>query len=379
MIALPTFRNSYYKKQRDVLQLFQLEGEGGYESKNFTFTYNSSAFFTTNVGLSVTAIVADDTRVKTLTVGSTTYNYMDNVLRIVLGNNNKCVIFRDGYVDINNSTSFFPYLTSVMSNIRDTFTPSSYATGNTQFKQLLLLKNGDLVEIDCYNKTNTTLLTGVQTFLTKNQAHKADAIVGMNNGDVYHVWVGPTPVNDLGNGTATGSIKINGLNHNNLLFVCTSDIPANSVFCYKNDRKNLYKFTNGNRSNFKITGYSTTPIASMALTGNEYYIDGISNEFNNITLTNKRFRVRSGALMDSIGTVALFDSQDWTYSKDYDLIDSKSLLNPTSYSVIVEDVNGNYYAAFESRSSSAYTVSRPEAYTQFDDLRQYLTAIKNAS
>lgn len=377
MIAAPTVRTIYKKKQRNVLDLFSVEGEGGYVWTNFTFMFKSSAFFNNNILSDVRGVIAPSRTIKSFNLGGETYNYLDNVLRVSLGNSNTCVMYRDGTVDISKKTYNFPYLSTIMYDIRDTFTPSSYAGGGGQYQQMLLLDNGDLVVVNTYTQTNSVLLSDVKEFLTKNQAHRSDAIVGMKNGDMYHVWVGPTPVgsND-GNGTATGVHKINGLNHNDLLFCTIGDPPAAATFCKKSDPKNIYRFIKGYGTNFKITGFNTTPIASMELTDpTEYYVDGMSQEFNSLFLTNKKFIHKSTG--NGSGGYS-YTANDWGYgwTRSFEgetpKIFAKKIATPTAYSMIVEDAFGKFWLC----NNSSYVLAKPVSYTFFDTLKTYLEPIR---
>jgi hypothetical protein len=400
MLASPTFRSSFKEKERDVLNLFTVEGEGGYKATEYSFMFKGSAFFTPDIAKSVEAVIKDNTRIQTITIPgtTTTVKYMDNVLRVILGNNNKCVMYRDGTVDIGNNTYDYPYLKTIMYNIKDTFCPSSYATGGDQYQQMLLLNNGNLLYINNYTRTAAvTALTGVQKFITKNQAHRSDAIVGCTNGDVYHVWVGPTPVNPSssndGNGTASGVIKINGIKHTDLLFCTIGDAPANCIFCLKSDPQKLYRFVKGYGTGFKITGLKTTPITAnsgyedMGLTGDEYYIDGMAQEFNSLFLTNKRMIHRS----TSSGSSYSYTTSTWTYGWQKELypttptaadpiISAKKIVTPTAYSMIVEDTNGKYWlcqnTSTDTKTGNAYRLAKPVSYTFFDQLKTYLTPIR---
>jgi hypothetical protein len=403
MIAAPTFRSMFKEKERDVLNLFTVEGEGGYRQSEYSFMFKGSAFFTPDIAKSVAEVIKDDTRIKTITIPgtTTTVKYMDNVLRVVLGNYNKCVMYRDGKVDISNNTYDYPYLKTIMYDIKDTFCPSSYAIGGGQYQQMLLLKNGDLVYINTKNRTDGVVaLTGVQKFITKNQAHRSDAIVGCTNGDVYHVWVGPTPVNPTksndGNGTASGVIKINGIKHTDLLFCTIGDAPANCIFCLKNEPQKLYRFVKGYGTEFKITGLQTIPITAssgyenMGLTGDEYYIDGMAQEFNSLFLTNKRMIHRS----TSSGSSYSYTRSTWTYGWEKGLypttptaadpiISAKKIVTPTAYSMIVEDTNGKYWlcqnTSTNTETGNAFRLAKPVSYTFFDTLKTYLTPIRDVS
>lgn len=391
MIAAPTFKSMFKEKERDVLNLFTVEGEGGYRSAEYSFMFKGSAFFTPEIANSVAAVVKDDSRIKTFVIPgtNTTVKYMDNVLRIVLGNNNRCIIYRDSKVDIKGNTYDYPYLNTIIYDIKDTFCPSSYATHPTGFQQMLLLKNGNLIYINTYSRTNGVVaLTGVQKFLTKNQAHRSDAIVGCENGDVYHVWVGPTP-NNSGNQTASGVIKINGIKHTDLVFCTIGDAPANAIFCLKSDPQNLYRFDKGYGSNFKITGLETTPLTgsgleNMRLIGDEYYIDGMAQEFNSLFLTNKRMIHRSTA--KPLDNDYSYTSSTWRYGWEKNLyptnsttedpiIKAKKILTPTAYSMIVEDVDGKYWLC-DILSTTKFVLLKPISYTFFDQLKEYLTPIR---
>jgi hypothetical protein len=405
MLASPTFRSSFKEKERDVLNLFTVEGEGGYDATEYSFMFKGSAFFTPAIANSVANVVKDDTRIKSFVIPSTstTVKYMDNVLRVVLGNNNQCIMYRDGKVDIDNNNYDYPYMRTIMYDIKDTFCPSSYSTGGGQFQQMLLLNNGDLIYVNTYTRTAAvTALTGVQKFLTKNQAHRSDAIVGCTNGDVYHVWVGPTPVNsgsyNDGNGTASGVIKINGIKHTDLLFCTIGDAPANCIFCLKSDPQKLYRFVKGYGTNFKITGLQTTPITAnsgyenLGLTGDEYYIGGMAQEFNSLFLTNKRMIHRSTSFGSNYNDS--YKISTWAYGWEKELyptistaanptIAAKKIVTPTAYSMIIEDTNGKYWlcdnTSTDLKTGNAYRLAKPVSYTFFDQLKTYLTPIRDAS
>jgi hypothetical protein len=395
MLASPTFRTMFKEKERNVLDLFTVEGEGGYLGDEYSFMFKSSAFFTPAIANKVAAVVKDPSRIKNFIIPgtSTTVKYMDNVLRIALGNKNSCIMYRDGKVDISKKTYDYPYLNTIMYDIKDTFCPSSYATAPTCFQQMLLLKNGDLIYVNTYSRTNGVVaLTGVQKFLTKNQAHRSDAIVGCENGDVYHVWVGPTPNTGPshardGNLTASGIIKINGIKHTDLLFCTIGDAPANAIFCLKSDPQNLYRFVKGYGINFKITGLGTTPLTgsgleNMKLTGDEYYIDGMAQEFNSLFLTNKRMIHRSS---NNGSSDYSYIRNTWLYGWEKDLypvtptalnpiIKAKKIVTPTAYSMIVEDVDGKYWLC--DNNGTAYVLKKPVSYTFFDQLKTYLIPIR---
>jgi hypothetical protein len=377
MFAAPTVKTIYKRKKRNVLDLFSVEGEGGYFSQNYTFMFKSSAFFNDNILASVKGVINPTKAIKTLTIAGKNYNYIDNTLRVSLGNNNNCVIYRDGTIDINKSTSLFPFVRDNCFNVRDTFTPSSYATDGTQFQQMLLMDNGDLILIDCLKKTNKTLLTGVDQFITKNQAHRCDAIIAMKNDDVYHVWIGPTPVGVAGNGTASGVVKVNGIKASSILFASIGDNPAHAVFCLKSDKRNLYRFVKGVNTDFTIKGVDTTPITNMKLTDpEEYYVDGMAQEFNGLYLTNKKLMHRH--------TGCSYTSNDFSVGWDRPFTDTptiyaRKISTPTAYSMIVEDIFGKFWLCDNGSAIAACGgFGKPDSYVYFDNLKTYLEPIRAA-
>lgn len=376
MIGLPTLRNTTYKpKERNVLDLFTVEGEGGYKGNQYTFMFKSSAFFNNDILSTVKSVMADDTKIKNVVFQSQTFNYRDSVLRIVLGNNNQCIIYRDGSIDIGGKNTQFPALANIIPQIRDTFCPSSYAGGGNQYQQIFLLENGDLILVNVYTKTITTLLTGVQKFINKNQAHKCDTLVGLKNGDVYQVWCGPTPTKQYGNGTASGINKINNINHNDIKFCTIGDPPASSSICFKNETNKLYKFIRGNGTDFKISGIENSPI--ITLNSDEYFVDGMSAEFNMLLITNKKMYCK----------YAVINGSTWTNAWEKDLypinptindpiIKAKKIVTPTSYSMIVEDSDGKYWLC---AGTSWQILNKPVAYTFFDTLKVNLEPIRESS
>jgi hypothetical protein len=107
---------------------------------------------------------------------------MENVLKIASGNENKLIIYRNGDVDINGSRSNFPWIATNLYKIADIFCPSNY-TAN--FKQMFLMKDGNLYDVDCDDKTTTLLTSNIDRFLSKNSSHRSDALLAANNGDIY--------------------------------------------------------------------------------------------------------------------------------------------------------------------------------------------------
>jgi hypothetical protein len=201
--------------------------------------------------------------------------------------------------------------------------------------------------------------------------------VALKNGDMYHVWCGPTP-NHSGNGTASGVIKIPNIKYSDIKFCAIGDPPACAVVCFKNEPNKLYRFEKGYGTNFKITGIKSTPISSMTLENDEYYIHGMSHEFNSLFITNKKIMGR--------GAGASYTSDEWSISWDRlnyptsptpsnPVIQPKQIVTPTAYSMIIEDNEGKYWFCGK---GSRYMLQQPISYEFFDSLKTFLDPIRKS-
>jgi hypothetical protein len=117
----------------------------------------------------------------------------------------------------------------------------------------------------------------------------------------------------------------------------------------------------------------------MRLTGDEYYVDGMSQEFSTLYLTNKRIIHRN--------SVASYVRSTWNYGWERDLfpaastglpsIPAKKIVTPTAYTMIIEDTFGKYWLCVN--DSSNYVLNKPVSYTFFDQLKSYLLPIREAT
>jgi hypothetical protein len=385
MIGLPTLRNTTYKpKERNVLDLFTVEGEGGYLPSQFTFMFKSSCFFNNNIKGAVVGVMADPSQIKTVVFGNETFNYRNNILRIVLGNKNQCIMYRDGSFDISKEHYTFPEFGNIIPQIRDNFCPSTYATENhVRYQQMFLLENGDLVNVNLWTKQITPLLTGVQKFLNKNQAHRCDAIVGLKNGDMYQVWCGPSPHhsgND-GNKTPTGVQKIPDIKHTDIKFCTIGDPPGICTICFKSEPNKLYRFIKGYGVNFKITGVQSTP--AITLNSDEYFIDGMANEYDLLLITNKKlYHKYAGKSFTNTSWIDQWVRDLYPASPTISnpIIKAKKIVTPTAYTMIIEDVDGKYWFCSNPYSDDkGYALRLPISYTFFDTLKVNLEPIRESS
>lgn len=375
MFGAFTLRTVFIPEERNVLQLFDVEGEGGYRNRQYTFMDSATAYFHDSMESTIKGMCSDDSKIKQINIGAETYNYIDNVIRVVMGNNNKCIIYRDGTVDVSGKNYEYPWLKDNWTRIRDTFTPSVY--GDTK-DQYLLLDNGDLVIINTASLDDaTTKLTGIEKILTKNQAHRCDMIVAGLDGKMYQCWAKAASEHN-GNPAATGVRLINGISNNDIQFCTCGDNPITKVFCYKNDLKKIYRF--------KMNGvyYIDGPgdeITQLRLTDpNEYYISGMSQEFNLILLTNKRLIYCFTSSNPDNGTYEQTNPAKLTYVFN-DLVGGNKVVTPTAYTNIIKMNDGSYYITPQASGgdlSPCWTLKAPEPYYYFNTLKDYLTPLRLA-
>ncbi len=371
MFGVFTLRDVPIVEKRDVLNLFDVEGEGGYRNRQYTFMDGSSAYFNDAILSEVKTQIKDDTKIKKIEIGGENYNYLDNVLRVVLGNNNKCIMFRDGTVDISGKSYVYPYLKDNWNKVIDTFTPSVYGT---EGEQLFLMRDGRVIIINTVTRVEgKILLSDAEYLMTKNQAHRCDCILAMRDGSMRQAWMKSSYKDGVDGGTnetATGSLLIPNIKHEDVQFCAVGDNPATKVVCFKNDLKNIYQFKlNGA---FKITGVGSK-ISQLTLTDpDEYYKSGMSQEFNLVLLTNKRLIVGNcgGYLSTSLGSI-----------KTYPLVGGDKVVTPTAYTNIIKMLDGSYYITPQASgddTSSCKSVKAPEPYTYFNKLKEYLTPLRKA-
>lgn len=377
MFGLPPLRytvSGFSEPPVDPLNKFALEGEGGYEAYAYTFVDRGSAFFDNRERTGyINGIISDTRNIKTTTIKGNQYYFIDNVLKIASGNTNKVIIYRDGNIDIGGTRRSFPWIGANVNEIADIFCPSNY-TAN--YKQLFLMKNGDLYEVDCAKKTTKLLLSKIDRILAKDPAHKCDILCAAYNGDIYQAWVEAPYVDSRGAGSsgesASGSVKIDGINSNDLAFVTLGDPPWSAMFCYKNDRQKMYKFTRpGNIASHRISGIGLTPYLTLS-DPDEYYIHGMSNEFNCILMTNKN--------------LYYYHDRSWTGNYDSSKVvpftGGIRICTPTAYSMMIEAENG-YYKADDGEDSGVPQDSAvynmlydPVLFPFYNNLKEYLVPFR---
>ena len=376
MFAVPTLRYTVIgspEPPEPPLDKFSLQGEGGYERFAYTFVDRGSAFFSkeeNDAYIVPTASPTNAARIKSFLLGSNTYYCLDNVLKISSGNYNKTIMYKDGNVDYlshssGKGTSYVRWIKDNLYNIADIFCPSNY--GDT-LTQLFLLNNGDLYAVDVENDTQEKILSNVDRVLSKNPSHNRDIIVSQFDGTMYQAWAkGGGEHADSRNGVSL----INGVNAYDILFCYIGDPPWAKGVCYKSDRKKIYKFNLA--GGHTINGVSTTPF--MELTDpDEDFIHGVGHEFNAVLLTNKKIHLYHH---DYGGNVNSWHDSNYTDYSTFNFTNGLKFVTPTSYSVIIEAIDG-YYWMDELSGPSRHTISlqAPVKYDFYTALRAYLYPLR---
>lgn len=374
MFAVPTLRYSVIgspEPPEPPLDKFSLQGEGGYSDYAYTFVDRGSAFFSLaerDGYIIPTSSSANAAKIKNINIGGNTYYYLENVLKIASGNYNRAVIYKDGNVDYKsestgNGSSYVRWIKDNLYNIADIFCPSNYGHSITQ---LFLLNNGDLYAVDLENNIQEKLLEKVDRILCKNPSHNCDIIVSQYDGTMYQAWV------KGGGGDATNGVSlINGVNAYDLLFAYIGDPPWAKGVCYKADRKRVYKFILGGFHN--IIGVESTPFLELT-DPDEDFIHGTAHEFNSLLLTNKKIHHFHH---NYYGSSISWTDPNYEEYTTYDFSNGLRFVSPTSYSVIVEAIDGYYILnANYGPGNQLYTLSPPVAYPFYTALRAYLYPLR---
>ena len=348
----------------DPLNKFSLEGEGGYESYAYTFVDRGKAYFdATEKNAYIKPMLSNDSLIKTLVLGTYTYYYLENVLKIASGNENKVILFRDGSVDTGGARTSFPWIADNLTNIADIFCPSNYS-GN--LIQLFSMKTGELYAVDCKNKTTTLLDTNVDRMVCKNPSHACDILYSKYNGDVHHAWVTNSGGN-LNSGEPTGTCQVAGLKFQDLAFASIADNPWGAFICYKDDRRTLYRLTtdaNGRHLGVQAAAYDTLTDTA------EYYLHAQGNEFHTVVLSNKKIYDYHDRLWNNTGHYRIVEHNFTTGIR---------ISTPTSYSMMIEATDGYWFMDQTGTGSghTGYGLNAPIKYGFYQTLVDYLLPLRS--
>lgn len=348
----------------DPLNKFTLQGEGGYQSYAYTFVDRGTCYFSAQEKNGyISDIISNQNLIKTLTLGSYTYYYVENILKIASGNANKVMIYQDGSIDIGGKRTKFPWIADNLYNFADIFCPSNYAAYYTQF---FLMKTGELYEVNCNTKTKTLLLSDVNNILCRNPSHACDILVAKNNGEVWHAWLKNSGGN-RNSGQASGVCQVVGLNVQDIYFSTIADNPWGAFICYSSDKRKLYRLTTDSVG--RHTSVDPTPYITLT-DPDEHYLHGQGNEFHTVVITNKK----------------LYDYHDRGWNADYydvhtyDFLNGVQISTPTAYSMMIEATDGYYFmdqTGAEQQNVTErekYGLNAPIKYDFYNTLVTYLKA-----
>lgn len=336
----------------DVLNRFNLQGEGGYTWSTFNFIDKdimyvsqdwANSYYPAVIGGSPANATTSNTdyykkRKCVKTLNGTTYYGLSGLLRFCSGNKNKSAIFRDGYVYWNGGNeNLHPWLRDNMNNLKDIFMPSTdNPTAAAHNVQIVLTKNGELRKLDLQDATEynnpplfrgttvsgaTKIFTDAYKIISVNQAHGNDCIVSCTDDTVWHVRVNNHYASyNSATPKYTHAVQIDNLKASDILFACHGDPNESGYVVQKDDLTKLYKLERtasealaGARADIvrrsalplTITPYvygSAAGDTTNLLGAGEWFIDGTANEFQYAFLTNKRvhtFKAPSNSAQDA--------------------------------------------------------------------------------
>lgn len=338
------------KRQR-LVDRFTMQGEGGYAWNTYNFVNKDKVYAPQSYANSIRDIMTQaeyDKYKYSITFEGTQFYGLSGALRVAQASNNNSVMLRNGNVYYSGGTPNGPYRSNwVVQNANsmyDMFMPSTHNSGGPT--QVVLLSTGNLHFLDLRQvKANSSyvppiILSNIDRFACINQSHNSDLIVISNDKKVYHVGTFST----AGSPNPYGYQEITNMGDtDDIEFMQIGDAADSCYVCYGSDTTKVYPVNcsvadrTGHDKWGWFTSRSNTP-KSITLDLDEYFVDGCSNEFDNVFLTNKRVLCYHNIDTCCGGTCAV------TYTEHTLPFGSKAVRMATScsYSMAVELSDGYY-------------------------------------
>ena len=400
----------------DVLNRFNLQGEGGYTWSTFNFIdkdimYVSQAwansYYPAVIGGSPANITTSNTdyykkRKCIKTINGTTYYGLSGLLRFCSGNKNKSAIFRDGYVYWNGGNeTLHPWLRDNMNNLKDIYMPSTdNTTADAHNVQIVLTKNGELRKLDLRDATEynnpplfrgttvsgaTKIFTDAYKIISVNQAHGNDCIVSCTDDTVWHVRVNNHYASyNTATPKYTHAVQIDNLKASDIHFACHGDRNESGYVVQKDDLTKLYKLERtasealaGARADIvrrSVSPLTITPYVYGSAAGDstnllgpgEWFIDGTANEFQYAFLTNKRvhtFKAPSNSAQDARSPKCVTHNIPTGVS-------AVRFVASTAYAMVVELSDGLYLLSSNGLANINGGTDGVEYYTAYENMEK---------
>ena len=402
-------------KRQDLLDRFAMQGEGGYRSFSFNFVDKDKIYG--NAVYSKTYKSVLDTY-ETLYSYTTSIDGRDwyalrNAIRICAGNRNVAGIFRDGNAYVSGVQYKHQWIQNTYINWKDLFMPSSYGYASKgEISQGVLLKTGELYALllnakDFAGKTtwptsgppvlqgttvtgSTVDLNNIDRFLTINQAHNGDIIVGGKDDRVWHVGFARGALTDRGGSARqiknieASKLQCIAAGDNSYSGICVLKADPTKIFEIKSEYRDLSNFgwwlernltpiCDGVNKPLVISGYT---INNFLLNG-EYVIDACANEFHLTILTNKNVHTFHGNYDYSSRNGRVV-----TGHKTYTLapgVSAVRMCTATSYNMAVELSDGYYLlshtneAGYEGSTNDGGIAGYDVIYPYFSKINSWTT------
>jgi hypothetical protein len=182
-------------------------------------------------------------------------------------------------------------------------------------------------------------LNNVERFLCVNQAHNGDFLLTCKDNTCWHVILkGSTYDTEAKhNGAKAYGKQIKNMEADKIMFAQFGDPTDTAFVVLLDDNRKIYRIdTDGGRSNVRfawLTERITTPadnVVNKGLDADEYFVDGVSNEFQAAFLTNKSYIAGNGVNMTKYALPAGRKPS--------------RMITATAYSMAAELDNGYYLA-----------------------------------
>jgi hypothetical protein len=338
-------------KRQKLVDRFTMQGEGGYAWNTYNFVNRDKVYAPESYANTIRDIMSQaeyDKHRYTVTFNGTQFYGLSGGLRVSQAANNNTVMLRNGTVYYVGGTPNGPYKSNWVAQnasiMYDMFMPSTHGSGGPT--QVVLLTTGNLHFLDLRQvKANPShippvILPNIDRFACINQSHNSDLIVISKDKKVYHVGV----LSTSGSPNPYGYQEITNMGDtDDIAFMQIGDAADSCYVCYNSDLTKVYPIncSVADRTGHDKWGWFTSKnntAKSITLDLEEYFVDGCSNEFDNVFLTNKRVLCYHNIDTCCGGTCGV------TYTEHALPFGSKAVRMATScsYSMAVELSDGYY-------------------------------------
>lgn len=345
---------------------FKILGDGGYNWNSYSFVNNDKILGVGDNNLSygtglknIIGVTDYESKYRyAVTYGSTGYVGVSGALFAIQSPKNNSVAFKNGVFYYTGGSPNGPYRNNWLAQnaniIQDIYTPPTTETAGGP-TQVILLTSGDLyyfnlVSAKAQSHVPPIILPNVKRFACINQAKNSDLLVITNDKKLYHVAVANTTNSPT---TYTSNQITNVGDTDDIKFVQIGDGADTGYICYNSDHAKIYPINCASTRSpdrwEQFTSISNTN-KDITLDIDEYFVDGCSNQYDYIFLTNKRLLLYVSSKAPNTCSVPADE-----YVIPYGII-PKRITSSNAFSITIELSDG-YYLLSRRPQTDYFTVA----------------------